>query len=904
MYIEEELLNYKFCFFYPHRQRISGGLQYFYGIANYIALKSEASVYVLNYRDSYINTLFDWSDKLNIIDYEDECEELDDNTIFLVYSNMLPLFLEKFSHLKKARIVIIDFHLYGWEILFNNLGIKNNIIKQNEIFQLFYENQSLAFMDYSCWENTCKKSKLEYPKKYIPAFSLNKLPDTIKRKKQQNDCIDIGYIARLDNDKIWQLINLLDNLYLLQSGKKIKVHIIGDGNSKSIIPFHHYQERFEISLCGYLTKNELNNYLLSNVDFCVAVGMAALDVAMLKIPVIIQYYSEKKFLCNEFLFLYDCFDGILGGRKETFDKLNLPINNIAQIFHKITENRDVIGEKCFQYATANHSLRYSSLNFLNMALMTKLNIETCLKLKCMKKFVQELSMMKNHGYDASDYIKIKNGKFISNIYLKIFLKKIKNFIQKRCNRKKISLNNDTVTEYKILNFITLFKTFESHKRKLFCFYIPLVDCNIPILKKVFNNNTVTFKLYALIPLFYKVINVENKYNNIQKHYEYVRQDIKKAVLLGGKIRVGFFIVEVSQYDSIVLAMEKSTIFKPCVVVIPDVARKDRMIDTMRIAYSNFSQKFQNVIMGYDEKTGEYLDYSNDFDIVFFSNPYQSMVHEKHFIWNFLNKKVLTCFQNYGFFTLIYGRTHIAQTPFYNSCWKIFVDSPENYQDLLAYQPMKAKNTFVSGYCKMDDIGNFIRTPSSRKRILLCPHHTVNMKALAISNFLRYSNFFLELPKKYPEVDFIFRPHLLLFWTLKQIWGEKLTDEYLDKMKSFSNVFYDDSKDFKQSFVDSDAIIHDCGSFTAEYLFMNKPACYMLKNEEQIQKDFLPMGQKCLENYYKAYCEDDICKFIEDVVISGYDEIAHQRADFSKKLKINFPKVGEGIVYHIKEEIMK
>ncbi|OWK88046.1 hypothetical protein B5Z70_04480, partial [Campylobacter jejuni] len=360
MYIEEELLNYKFCFFHPHRQRISGGLQYFYGIANYIALKSEASVYVLNYRDSYINTLFDWSDKLNIINYEDECEELDDNTIFLVYSNMLPLFLEKFSHLKKARIVIIDFHLYGWEILFNNLGIKNNIIKQNEIFQLFYENQSLAFMDYSCWENTCKKSKLEYPKKYIPAFSLNKLPDTIKRKKQQNDCIDIGYIARLDNDKIWQLINLLDNLYLLQSGKKIKVHIIGDGNSKSIIPFHHYRERFEISLCGYLTKNELNNYLLSNVDFCVAVGMAALDVAMLKIPVIIQYYSEKKFLCNEFLFLYDCFDGILGGRKETFDKFNLPINNIAQIFHKITENRDVIGEKCFQYATANHSLRYSS----------------------------------------------------------------------------------------------------------------------------------------------------------------------------------------------------------------------------------------------------------------------------------------------------------------------------------------------------------------------------------------------------------------------------------------------------------------------------------------------------------------------------------------------------------------
>ena len=214
----------------------------------------------------------------------------------------------------------------------------------------------------------------------------------------------------------------------------------------------------------------------------------------------------------------------------------------------------------------------------------------------------------------------------------------------------------------------------------------------------------------------------------------------------------------------------------------------------------------------------------------------------------LKKNILTCYQNYGYNTVLWGRNFICSLPFYNACWRVFADSKESMQDLVEYQPRRAKNAWLSGYCKMDKLAEANPIPHDRKQVLLCPHHTINFKHLQLSNFLKYADFFLELPQKYPQIDFIFRPHQLLRYNLAKYWSEEQAQEYYDKMLSFSNVKYDTGQDYFQTFANSDAMIHDCGSFTAEYLFTGKPCCYMLKNEEEIDNTFLPVGKKCLNNY--------------------------------------------------------
>ena len=92
-----------------------------------------------------------------------------------------------------------------------------------------------------------------------------------------------------------------------------------------------------------------------------------------------------------------------------------------------------------------------------------------------------------------------------------------------------------------------------------------------------------------------------------------------------------------------------------------------------------------------------------------------------------------------------------------------------------------------------------------------------------------------------------------------------------------------------------------GSFIS--LSRDQPCCYMLKNSNDINKVFLPMGQKCLDNYYKAFNKDDILNFIDNVVIKGIDPMKNQRDKFLKELRLNYPNAGKRIVEYIKQEIV-
>ena len=90
----------------------------------------------------------------------------------------------------------------------------------------------------------------------------------------------------------------------------------------------------------------------------------------------------------------------------------------------------------------------------------------------------------------------------------------------------------------------------------------------------------------------------------------------------------------------------------------------------------------------------------------------------------------------------------------------------------------------------------------------------------------------------------------------------------------------------------------------EYLYTGHPACYMLKNKEEISKIFAPIGQKCLANYYKAFNKQEIIKFIEDVVLRDDDPMKAGRYAFAQKeIMVNYPNATDSIIKNIKEELI-
>ena len=87
-------------------------------------------------------------------------------------------------------------------------------------------------------------------------------------------------------------------------------------------------------------------------------------------------------------------------------------------------------------------------------------------------------------------------------------------------------------------------------------------------------------------------------------------------------------------------------------------------------------------------------------------------------------------------------------------------------------------------------------------------------------------------------------------------------------------------DYVDLFIGSDAMIHDCCSFTTEYLYQRKPVMYLLKNNPQdVFNDF---GIKSFEQHYHGRTQADIEHFIEDVVRAGNDPKKTGREEFFKQ----------------------
>lgn len=403
------------------------------------------------------------------------------------------------------------------------------------------------------------------------------------------------------------------------------------------------------------------------------------------------------------------------------------------------------------------------------------------------------------------------------------------------------------------------------------------------------------------------LNKNSEYYHYKKHNKKTIRRIKEKVRNGKKIRVCFFVMLDSVFAAKPLldAMLKDDLFEPFIVVIPDISRGEQhMESSCKQAYDSLSQKYPTVLKGYEN--GKFYDYSDGVDMFYFPTPYVGITYKYFEIEYFLNKEALLFYINYAYSVLKFVR-EVISLPTYNYFWKVFVENKNNIYELKKYQLLGGKNAVVSGYCKMDELVEQKAVIRDRKRIIIAPHHTIfDWNLLNISNFLKYHDFFLKLPRLYPDIDFVFRPHPLLIVQLKkpEFWGEEKTTVYFEELEKYPNVTYSRGGEYFNIFANSDGIIHDCGSFLAEYLFTGKPACYMLKDEKSIKEWFLPIGQRCLDHCYRAYSEKDITDYIENVIIKGDDFLSKKRVDFvNSELKINYPKASQFILNYIKKRLI-
>lgn len=370
-----------------------------------------------------------------------------------------------------------------------------------------------------------------------------------------------------------------------------------------------------------------------------------------------------------------------------------------------------------------------------------------------------------------------------------------------------------------------------------------------------------------------------------------QSQIKAAQALKGKevLEVAFMLTIPGMWkvDEVFKAMQKNPHYHPYMVLYPYSVYKgfddNEILKTLERTKKYVEDKGYEYVIPYDEKKRKWIDLRKvaQPDIVFFSTPYKDSL-PKYFVSSF--RDTLTCYVAYAFNSLNMYRVNYDLL-FHNIIGICFLETRLHQEFAMKYARNKGVNTVVTGYPATEVFLRDDYVPrnlwkqhdQTKKRVIYAPHHSIDNDEYP-SVFLETCDDMLRLAEKYADsIQFVFKPHQLLKFKLQQIWGNERTENYYRRWDSLENACLV-SDGYEDLFLTSDALIHDCGSFTTEYLFVKKPVMYLCRDVDMSDK-FNEFGQKSFNCHYQGRTIDDVERFLCDVVVGGNDPMKEQREQF-------------------------
>lgn len=331
------------------------------------------------------------------------------------------------------------------------------------------------------------------------------------------------------------------------------------------------------------------------------------------------------------------------------------------------------------------------------------------------------------------------------------------------------------------------------------------------------------------------------------------------------------------------------------------------------------RKYNAVINYLNVKGYNYIELSNEQirqikpDIAFYQQPYRNFISDAVFFPQIIKYGGLICDVHYSLRTLVATKENswIIDQGLYRYCWQIYVENDMNLE-YGKLSVLKGRNLVVTGVPMQDEL----MKPSQsfddpwkpqckrKKRIIYAPHHTLPdpNNLLNLSCFLDVCDYMLEIAKTFADdVQFAFKPHPYLKRKLITLWGEEKTNRYYAQWDELSNgQLVEDA--YLPLFKHSDAMIHDCDSFTLEYCYIRKPVMYLVSSErvEERRNELNRFGQKAFDLHTHGFTKEDIHKFVSSV-IADTDNLADKREQFYQDALI--PPHGKTAVDNIIESIL-
>ena len=409
-------------------------------------------------------------------------------------------------------------------------------------------------------------------------------------------------------------------------------------------------------------------------------------------------------------------------------------------------------------------------------------------------------------------------------------------------------------------------------------------------------NKVKECIVRLFPDLYDWHLLEKRFS--YSHYHRLQTNRLSGIRKKGYANVTFILSSLPMWrlEDVVTLLKKDSRFRVSIVICPFAT------------YTEEQQvKCVNELTQYCQSKGwDFINRTSfDKDIVAFLDPDIIFYPQ---LYNHLFRNELDCELNLDRLIAYvpYGLTTVSGEWMYNSrfmniVWKLYFQTKLHLKYARSHSYNHARNMEIVGdphaTAYLTDNHSYPwKDCCARKRLIWAPHFSIGDHGfLHRASFLWLNESMWEIAEEYKDrLQIVFKPHPRLLTELYRHpdWGKEKADAYYEMWRTGCNSQVE-TGEYVELFCTSDAMIHDCGSFTAEYHFTGKPVAFASTDFHTLYEGLDEFGTKCMDLHYHVESIEDIRHFIETVVLGGQDQLKKDRDEFRHK----YLMPAEGTAFH-------
>ena len=377
--------------------------------------------------------------------------------------------------------------------------------------------------------------------------------------------------------------------------------------------------------------------------------------------------------------------------------------------------------------------------------------------------------------------------------------------------------------------------------------------------------------------FFYNLKLKQNLNYIKKNQNEVLKKLKNKTPLN----VVFYVYDEAKWksQSVYDFMVKDERFNPKIVVTKNSSSAGnpnyQTIDDVKKCYDFFKTKGMNVEFGYDIQKDKFIPFEKfSPDLIFYSHPWYvyktqgpvvcSKFALTYYIPYFIPASVVWFDYDLRFHKYLYK--HYVSTDMIKNIYD------ENIKDSVC-KLVTAGHPIFDEYLTSND--------REKKYLIYAPHWTVCGDNLRFGTFEWSGKKVLEFAKSHPELNWVFRPHPLFykFILTSGFMPHEDIDNYFDEWRKIGQI--SEGGDYVDLFKESYAMITDCGSFLTEYFITGNPVIHLISDKLQPNK----IVEEIDKTYYKAHNEQELTKYLEEVLLNKNDTNQQARAELSDKLNL-------------------